>query len=124
MQDAVLEIIGQRLVSSAHDCSDGGLAVALAECCILGGHGAVITVKDKIRTDALLFGESQSRVVISTTRKNQEKAKTICRKHGASCAAIGEVKGDALVINDRVKVSVAQMKRVYTQAIPKAVAAP
>jgi phosphoribosylformylglycinamidine (FGAM) synthase-like enzyme len=123
VQDAVLEIVGQRLASSAHDLSDGGLAIALAECCILGGHGAVITVKDKIRTDALLFGESQSRIVISTARKNQEKVKAICRKHGASCTAIGEVKGDALVINDCIKVSVAQMKRVYTQAIPKAVAA-
>ena len=121
MQDAVLEIIGQRLVSSAHDCSDGGLAIALAECCVLGGHGAVITVKDKIRTDALLFGESQSRVVVSTARKNQKKVKTICKKHGVPCTSIGEVKGDALIINDCVDASVAKLKRVYTQAIPKAV---
>jgi phosphoribosylformylglycinamidine synthase subunit PurL len=121
VQDAVLEIIGQRLASSAHDCSDGGLAIALAECCILGGHGAMITVKDKMRTDALLFGESQSRVVISAARKNQEKVKAICQKHGIPCTAIGEVKGDVLIINDYVNAPVAELKRAYTQAIPKAV---
>jgi phosphoribosylformylglycinamidine synthase len=121
VQDAVLEITGQRLASSAHDCSDGGLAIALAECCILGGRGAVITLKDKMRTDALLFGESQSRIVISTARKNQEKVKTICKKHGVPCTAIGEVKGVALIINDCVNASVTQLKRLHTQAIPKAV---
>ncbi|MDM7999062.1 MAG: phosphoribosylformylglycinamidine synthase subunit PurL, partial [Dehalococcoidia bacterium] len=73
VQEAVLEIIGQRLAASAHDCSDGGLAVALAECCIMGGHGAAVTLRDKMRTDALLFGESQSRVIISTAPRNQDK---------------------------------------------------
>ncbi|MFA5056336.1 MAG: phosphoribosylformylglycinamidine synthase subunit PurL [Dehalococcoidia bacterium] len=120
-QDAVLEIIGQRLASSAHDCSDGGLAVALAECCILGGNGAVITIKDKMRTDALLFGESQSRIVISTARKNQEKIKTICKKFHAPCIAIGEVKGDSLVINNSIKVKVARLQEAHGKAIPKAI---
>jgi phosphoribosylformylglycinamidine synthase len=121
VQDAVLEIIGQRLASSAHDCSDGGLAVALAECCILGGHGAVITVNDKMRTDALLFGESQSRIVISATRKNQEKIKTICKQFHAPCIAIGEVKGDSLVINNSIKVKVARLQEAHGKAIPKAI---
>lgn len=121
VQDAVLEIIGQRLASSAHDCSDGGLAVALAECCILGGNGAVITIKDKMRTDALLFGESQSRIVISTARKNQEKIKTICKKFHAPCTAIGEIKGDSLVINNSIKVKVARLQEAHGKAIPKAI---
>ncbi|MFA5367589.1 MAG: AIR synthase-related protein, partial [Dehalococcoidia bacterium] len=121
MQDAVLEIIDQRLASSAHDCSDGGLAVALAECCILGGHGAVITVNDKMRTDALLFGESQSRVIISAAPKNREKIKAICKKHGVPCASIGEVKGDSLIINDSIKVKVARLQSAHSQAIPGAI---
>lgn len=117
VHDAVLEIIDQRLASSAHDCSDGGLAVALAECCILGGHGAVITVNDKMRTDALLFGESQSRIVISAARKNQEKIKTICKQFHAPCIAIGEVKGDSLVINNSIKVKVARLQEAHGKAI-------
>jgi len=120
-QDAVSEIIGQRLASSAHDCSDGGLAIALAECCILGGHGAVITVKDKIRTDALLFGESQSRIIISASRKNRDKIKTICNKYGAPCTVIGEVKGDSLVINNSIKTRVIKLQDVHSQSIPKVV---
>jgi len=97
------------------------LAIALAECCILGGHGAVITVKDKMRTDALLFGESQSRDVITAAPKNQEKIKAICKKNGVPCTSIGEVKGDAIIINGYVNASVAELKRLHAQAIPKAV---
>jgi len=121
VQDAVLEIIGQRLASSAHDCSDGGLAIALAECCILGGHGAVITLKDKMRNDALLFGESQSRIIISTGGKNQEKIKTICKKYNAPCTVIGEVKGDSLIINKLIKVKVARIQDIHSKAIPREV---
>ena len=123
VQLAVSEMIARGLVSSAHDCSDGGLAVALAESCILGGRGAVIELRDPIRTDALLFGETQSRVVVSVPPANRAKAAALCRKHGVPCTRIGEVKGKALVINNWVKALVAGLKRLYIQAIPGAVAA-
>lgn len=121
VQDAVLEIAGQRLASSSHDCSDGGLAVALAECCILGGHGAVIAVNDKIRTDALLFGESQSRIIISAPNKNQDKIKNICKKYNVPFKFIGEVKGDSLIINDFIKAKVAKLQDVHSKAIAQAI---
>jgi phosphoribosylformylglycinamidine synthase len=60
------------LLRSAHDVSDGGLAVALAECCIGGPEkplGARIELRDMIRGDALLFGESQSRIVVTVKRR-------------------------------------------------------
>ncbi|MDM7999066.1 MAG: AIR synthase-related protein, partial [Dehalococcoidia bacterium] len=90
---------------------------------IMGGHGAAVTLRDKMRTDALLFGESQSRVIISTAPRNQDKVKAICKKHGVPCTAMGEVKGDALVVNDRVNLPVTRLKRVHAQAIPKAIGA-
>ena len=123
VQGAVSEMIEQGLVSSAHDCSDGGLAVALAECCILGGRGAAITVQGNMRTDALLFGESQSRIIVSASPENQEKIEAVCKKHDAPCTVIGEVKGNALVINDSINVAVTELKDVHSQAIPKAVEA-
>ena len=123
VQRAVSEVIAQRLASNAHDCSDGGLAVALAECCILGGRGAVIKLDDPIRPDTLLFGETQSRIIVGVAPGNQAKVAALCKKHGVPCTAIGVVKGDALVINNYVKASVAELKRLYTQAIPKAVEA-
>lgn len=122
VQEAVLEMVSRGLVSSAHDCSEGGLAVALAECCILGGRGAVIELEDAIRTDALLFGETQSRVVVSLPPSSRAKVLALCRKHGIPCARIGEVKGRSLIINRWVQAPVARLARLYTQAIPKAVA--
>jgi len=64
------EAINENLLSSTHDCSDGGLAVTLAECCITGGRGAKVALQEKIRNDALLFGETQSRIIISISPKN------------------------------------------------------
>jgi len=65
VQDTCLEGIRKGLIKSAHDCSEGGLAVALAECCVTGPRsvGAAVDLKDEIRPDCLLFGESQSRIV-------------------------------------------------------------
>ncbi len=122
LQQAVAQMIARGLVSSAHDCSDGGLAVALAECCILGGRGAVIKMDDPIRTDALLFGETQSRVVVSVPPENRAKVAALCRKLGVRCTRIGQVKGKSLVINDWVRASVAGLARLHAQAIPRAVA--
>jgi len=67
VQNSVLEMIADKLVQSAHDCSEGGLAVAIAESCISGSKtiGADIRFSSKIRLDALLFGETQSRIVVS-----------------------------------------------------------
>src|SRR4029078_3510418 len=70
LHEFVLKVIHEGLVQSAHDCSDGGLAVALAECCVSGphaAHGAVVKLGlGSLRRDALLFGESQSRIILST----------------------------------------------------------
>ena len=72
VQTCCLEAIEQGLLHSAHDISDGGLAVALAECCIGGPEkplGARIETHEMIRGDALLFSESQSRIVVSLSRE-------------------------------------------------------
>jgi phosphoribosylformylglycinamidine synthase len=67
VQNAVVAAIEAGLVLSAHDCSEGGLAVALAECCFTGPEpvGATVTVPGEGRSDLVLFGEGPSRVVVS-----------------------------------------------------------
>ena len=68
-----LELIRKGLVNSAHDCSEGGLAVALAECCIAGGIGAEVILTESIRASSLLFGETQSRIIITTPKDSVDK---------------------------------------------------
>ena len=121
VQCAVREMIEQGLVASAHDCAEGGLAVTVAESCILGGRGAQVNLRDRIRPDALLFGETQSRIIVSAPPESQQKIEDLCKAHSAPCTLVGTVQGDALVINDTICANVSDLTKLYMQAIPKAV---
>ncbi|MFC1658144.1 phosphoribosylformylglycinamidine synthase subunit PurL [Candidatus Omnitrophota bacterium] len=93
LQKCVLTLIQQGLVNSAHDCSDGGLAVALSECCITNQEamlGAQIdSLPEGIRQDALLFGETQSRVIISAAETNLVSIKEAAGKYKIPLRVIG-----------------------------------
>jgi phosphoribosylformylglycinamidine synthase II len=103
VQACTVHLIRSGLVQSAHDCSDGGLAVALAECCVSGPEhklGAVVQLQlDRLRCDALLFGESQSRVVLSVKPEQAQQVLETARGMGVQAARLGEVGGDRLIIN-------------------------
>ncbi len=86
VQAAIREIARKGLAESAHDLSDGGLAVALAEC-TFGGMGAAIEVDFDVRPELLLFDESPSRILVSTA--NAEEVKKIALFHGVESPRIG-----------------------------------
>jgi phosphoribosylformylglycinamidine synthase len=99
LHDFILKIIHSGWVRSAHDCSEGGLAVALAECCISNGDamtGAEIDLgKFTGRLDGLLFGETQSRVVISCAAADADK---IGKKAPVPVTVLGKTGGGSLKI--------------------------
>ncbi|MFZ3072118.1 MAG: phosphoribosylformylglycinamidine synthase subunit PurL [Thermodesulfobacteriota bacterium] len=99
--DACREAVRSGILKSAHDLSEGGLAIALAEACFSpnGLIGAVIEIKGGLRPDSLLFGESQSRVIISFGAKDLKEVERICLKHGAPFEVIGKTGGRVLKIN-------------------------
>ena len=102
LQDCVWKVSQEGLVQSAHDCSDGGLAVALAECCVSGpsaARGAVVKLGlGPLRRDALLFGESQSRVILSARPNAVKTLLSRAAEAGVPAAQIGTVGGAGLVI--------------------------
>jgi phosphoribosylformylglycinamidine synthase subunit PurL len=102
LQDFALKVIHEGLVQSAHDCSDGGLAVALAECCVSGpraAQGAVVKLGlGSLRRDALLFGESQSRIILSSRPTAVGSILSRAAEAGVPAAQIGTVGGGRLVI--------------------------
>ncbi len=102
IQDAALEMIRKGLVKSGHDCADGGVAVTLAECCISSPDlvGADIKLEADMRPDALLFGESQSRIVITTQEKDLPVLKNLASQHRIPLTEIGRVGGEKLRISD------------------------
>ena len=102
VQKTLLKLADECLLNSAHDCSDGGLAVAIAECCFssLGRDalGADVTLdKNGLSSEALLFGETPSRIVISFSAQNRERIQAIVK--GCSMNIIGSVTGSDIRIS-------------------------
>jgi phosphoribosylformylglycinamidine synthase subunit PurL len=96
----VAAAVSQRLVSSAHDCGDGGIAVALAECCIIGGEGASVALSPERgrRSDVLLFGEGVGRVLVSLPPSNLPALMSAAGRSAVPVQVLGSVGGDRLVI--------------------------
>lgn len=101
IQKVCLEAIKEGIINSAHDCSEGGLAIALAECCISGRKpvGAEIKLEESgLRADALLFGESASRIILSLHEGNLGKLEKIAKAKDVPLSILGRVGGDRLKI--------------------------
>jgi phosphoribosylformylglycinamidine synthase len=104
---------------SAHDCAEGGLAIAIAESCISGPRavGATVELQDRIRPDWLLFGEAPSRIVISFAVEHEAEVRQIAAAHDAPFAVIGRTQGsDSLVIQAggaRLETSTSSLKLAW-----------
>ncbi|HEY5906888.1 MAG TPA: AIR synthase-related protein, partial [Vicinamibacteria bacterium] len=102
---AVLDAAGAGLLLSAHDCADGGLAVALAECAFRGeepGFGGHFDLPGSLRPDVLLFSESPSRMLVTT--REEARLRAVAHRHGVPCARLGEVGGQKLVLQSGSRV--------------------
>ena len=125
VQASVLAAIRAGLVRSAHDVSDGGLAVSLAESAVFSGFGADVALPGTdARLDAVLFGEAQSRVVVSVAPADAEAVQALCAERGAQATPIGTVTDGPVQITvgaERVvDVAVGDLARPYETAIPEA----
>jgi phosphoribosylformylglycinamidine synthase II len=124
--DVLLEAIRSGAVDSAHDCSDGGLAVALAECCIANlqyqtGADVDLSSWSDLTDREILFGESQGRIVISSPAPQRILA--IAARAGVPCVEIGRVRTESGTLDIRLpKTSIqsllASLSRAYHETIP------
>lgn len=121
LQDCCLELIESRMVKSAHDCSEGGMAVALAESCISGNIGASVGFESCFRKDFLLFGETQSRILVSVEKDRLDELKEIARRMGVPAMELGQVGGEKLEIavagKKEIGLDVAEMESNWRGAI-------
>lgn len=130
LQSLCLKAIDQGLIQSAHDCSEGGLAVAAAECCFDRGLGAALHLHDMTgHKAALLFGESNSRVLASVDEKDLHSLMGLASAAGVPCQLIGRVEGSRLTIRIKeenqesvvaVDALVADLKKRYENGLSKA----
>ncbi len=122
VQQVCAAAIAEGLVRSAHDVSDGGLAVALAECCISAPEhprGAVIELQGAIRPDAMLFSESQSRIIVSLRKQQLGRLRELAAGHDVPVTVLGEVRGRRLVINPLIDVGLEDLAQVWSAALPR-----
>ncbi len=116
LQKATLELIRSGLINSAHDTAEGGLAVTLAESSM---NCAKIGVEANIANTAqVLFGESQSRIVISFNPNKLDEVKEILTKHNVNHFELGKTKKDTFKLNDTINISISDIKDLYENAIP------
>ncbi len=99
-------LVNAGLAKSTHDCSDGGLAVTIAESAIAGTVGAEVTADFSGRWDAGLFGEGQSRIVITVAPNDLSELERICHTESVPMLELGTVTGTEVVFGDLLGVSV------------------
>ncbi|MBS1903037.1 MAG: phosphoribosylformylglycinamidine synthase subunit PurL [Bacteroidetes bacterium] len=120
--EVLVRAASRKLLHSAHDISEGGLAVTLAESCIDGSTGAMITAPSGvIRRDSYLFAEHQGRVVVSAPADCVVEIFRLAEQNGVQAEVIGSVGGTDLVIGDLINERVDALRTSYETAIPDAV---
>ncbi len=118
LQRGVQRLIREGHVESVHDVSDGGLLVALAESAMPRGLGFSIATDKNFRTDAYLFGESQSRVIVSVRPEHQgDFQKFVGAGLGLPHTLLGEVTGTGFVIDKHALISTGEATSLYDNAI-------
>jgi len=117
IQKVCLTAIKAGLVSSAHDCVEGGLAVALAEACQGNPFGdflgARIEADFSCRPDTWLFGEAQSRIIISLAEKYFPELLSIANQYNVKATILGRVGGSRLMINDLINVDLLTLREKW-----------
>jgi phosphoribosylformylglycinamidine synthase II len=106
-QQIILELINQELVNSVHDCSKGGIAVAVSELCITNDMGCVVSIDkipgQKLKPDEILFSESHSRYLLVISPKNSDKIKSLLKQKNVSYAFIGKFSGSSIIFRNKTK---------------------
>jgi len=117
VQQAVNAVIKKGMLQSAHDCSDGGLFVALAESAIHSGKGFDISTDESIRTDAFLFGEGQSRVIVTVRPGNEDAFLHEMMKRDVDFSVLGAVMGKEMIVDEESFFKVDEAAALYNNSL-------
>ena len=123
--DLLVRLADERLLSSAHDVSDGGLGVALAESAMTGGLGADVRLDSTLRFSALLFGETTGRAVLSFLPRNEGRIRSLAAELDVRFAVVGAVGGARLRISvgsrQLIDEDVATLRDLWKTAFERAI---
>ncbi|HUM51712.1 MAG TPA: phosphoribosylformylglycinamidine synthase subunit PurL [Chitinophagales bacterium] len=117
VQDAVAQLISNKLIQSAHDLSEGGLFIAVLESAMTRNFGFEIMTCSSIRKDACLFGEGQSRVVVSINADSKDSFDNFLKSSNIPNRFLGTVKGKDITIDGENFGTISEYKELYDTAI-------
>ncbi len=117
LQEAVKGLIGLELINAAHDCSDGGLFVTLVEMSLPRELGFDIVSDSEIREDAFLFGEAQSRVVVSVPEDTEEEFIEYMMNSGINYTLLGHVTKGKMMVDDEHYGFITEAKEIYDNTL-------
>jgi phosphoribosylformylglycinamidine synthase len=112
----VVAAASEGLLASAHDLSDGGLALALAEACLRGGRGVVVSLHGDPFTT--LFSESAGRAVVSVTPGREAEFGALAEEHDVPAAILGVAYGDSLTVGDTFQIPLTELETAWTATLP------
>ena len=118
--DFILEAHEAGLLRSAHDVAEGGMLVALAECCLLGGVGVrcpALRPEDGLRLDPQFFGESQGRFVISGSSRAVPELQGMARRHHVEMLLLGLSGGDTIEFEGQFKAELESLRRSWENGL-------
>jgi phosphoribosylformylglycinamidine synthase II len=124
IQEFCLEAISLGLIESAHDVSEGGLSVSVAECSLLSPKriGFSLNLQDDMHRDALLFGETQSRIVVSSSSRKLQELLNLAEKRKVKATILGKTGGERIIIYHSNKkiidIPVNEAYKAWKEAIP------
>ncbi|TMF39027.1 MAG: phosphoribosylformylglycinamidine synthase subunit PurL [Chloroflexi bacterium] len=101
---------------SAHDCAEGGMLVALTECCLLGSIGVrcpAIRPEPPLRLDAAFFGESPSRYIVTVPSRAMPELQSLARRHNVELSLLGLAGGDHIEFEGQLKLSLAEVRQAW-----------
>lgn len=117
IQLSVKSVIKRGLVESAHDISEGGLFVALMECAMFNHFGFVIETDTNFRKDAYLFGESQSRVLVSVRAEKEDDFVNYLNSNNVSFSKLGEVRAQGILIDEEDFGDIRDWRQIYDNCL-------
>ncbi len=118
--DFVRALIEARRVTAVHDCSDGGLAVALAEMAMAGKAGCMVQAVDfALPSHAFLFGEDQARYVLTASPAEADRILAEAAEAGVPAMFLGVTHGDALTLPGHEAISIADLRSAHEGWLPQ-----
>ncbi len=117
VQDTVRQAIEDGYLISAHDCSEGGIAMAVIDSCWAGDIGATVEVETGMQPAEWLFSESQSRFVVSLKKMDLPRLQELAEARGVPVEVLGSVGGRHLVINSWIAADVAVTREAWRAAL-------